>query len=275
MFCVGSTKLRQAVALFTIKSFRARQKILLTPQNLDSVFTEKLDPQDRLLRQSSVGPGASRILVLDKNQRVRGVYHPLLCLPYPLNGDGVLGIPVESYLQRIQQKKQSNGDSTEGCTFIVVAHANGLGIAVYAADGNACFPLVNVKLPAQRCTGRGMMNERDMIPFIGTTSLVEDFAEIMAENYSEYIHFCSTFFFLANPNTSISFHAMRSAWKLRGYTDTSPLSFTDNRWVPLPDLVAQRDPSVPLYCRDDGGDKVVSIKGLTAGVKVGMLELDT
>ncbi|EKF27705.1 hypothetical protein MOQ_008562 [Trypanosoma cruzi marinkellei] len=275
MFCVGSTKLRQAVALFTIKSFRARQKILLTSENVGAVFSEKLDPQDRLLRQSSVGPGASRILVLDKNQRVRGVYHPLLCLPYPLNGDGALGIPVESYLQRIQQKKTSTGDSAEGCTFIVVAHANGLGIAVYAVDGSARFPLVNIKLPAQRCTGRGLMNERDMVPFVGTTSLVEDFAEIIAENYTDYIHSCSTFFYLANPNTSISFHGMRTAWNFRGYTDTSPLSFTDHRWVSLSDMVAQRDSSEPLYCRDDGNDKVVSIKGLTAGVKVGMLELDT
>ncbi|RNF08902.1 hypothetical protein TraAM80_02447 [Trypanosoma rangeli] len=269
------TRRRQAVALFTMKSFRARQKILLTPQNVTTVFMEKLDPQDRLLRQSSVGAGASRILVLDKKQRVRGVYHPLLCLPYPIDGAGVLGIPVESYLQRIQQKQRAAEDLAEGCTFIVVAHANGLGFAVYAADGGVCFPLVNIKLPAQRGTGLGMMNERDMVPFLETTSLVEDFADVMTESYTERVRPCSTFFFLSNANTSISFSGIKTAWQLRGYVDTSPLSFEDKRWVSLPDMVAQRDRNTWLYCRDDKGDKVVSEKGLAAGVKVGMLELDT
>ncbi|RNF17906.1 uncharacterized protein Tco025E_04651 [Trypanosoma conorhini] len=275
MLRLACTRRRQAVALFTMKSFRARQKILLTPQNVATVFSEKLDPQDRLLRQSSVGAGASRILVLDKKQRVRGVYHPLMCLPYPIDGAAVLGIPVESYLQRIQQKQKSAEALAEGCTFIVVVHANGLGIAVYAADGSIRFPLVNVKLPAQRATGLGMMNERDMLPFLETTSLVEDFAELMTETYTEHVHDCSTFFFLTNANTSISFTGMRRAWQVRGYADTSPLSFDDKRWVSLPDMVAQRDRATSLYCRDDEGDKVVSRKGLTAGVKIGILELDT
>ncbi|KEG14988.1 hypothetical protein DQ04_00231140 [Trypanosoma grayi] len=276
MLHTACIKHRQAVALFTFKSFRARQKIALTPASVASVFAEQLDSQDRLLRQSSVGSGASRFLVLDKQQRVRGVYHPLLCLPYPLEGAGVLGTPVDAYLHRLRQRWDALGDfDGDACTFVVVSYANGLGVTAYGVDGSVRLPLVNVKLPARRHSGVGMMNERDMRPFAETTSLVDDFAEVVAEHYATCIHPCSSFFFLSSANAALSLGDMRVAWRERGLADTSPLSLDDRRWVTLPDVVVQHGRATPLYCRDDEGDKVASAKGLEVGVKVGLLELDT
>lgn len=74
---------RQAVALFNMKHFRSRQKYALTPANALDIFKSTLDNDDRMLRQSRLGSGATRVLIIDKHQRVKGVYHPLMCLPHP------------------------------------------------------------------------------------------------------------------------------------------------------------------------------------------------
>ncbi|ORC93091.1 uncharacterized protein TM35_000024170 [Trypanosoma theileri] len=297
---------RRAVALFTFKHFRPRRRLPMTPANVPNVFAETLDPRDRLLRQSSAGAGASRFLVLDGQQRVRGVYHPVLCLPYPRDGDGVLGITVETYMQRVQekqqqreQKKEEEGESAAaaGCVFVVLAHGNGLTAAAYAADGACTMLPMHVKM-----TGTTTC---DMRPFVGAARLADDFAVMTAEYFADCIQPCNTFLFLSNTNSSNSsnasvctFGGMRAAWRERGLDDVSPLRFDDPRWVSLPDTVVRQPYNIsgstndnnnnsnnnnnnnnnnktPFFERDIDGDRVPTAAGLAAGMQAGLLELDT
>lgn len=115
---------RPAVALFNIKHFQTRARVMLTPATVRHVFTAYLNPNDRLLRQSSKGNGSTRVLVLDKLNRVKGIYTPLLCLPHPaiLTGqDGVLGPTIEDYLASLERRTLlSQGKLSKNAT----AHMN-------------------------------------------------------------------------------------------------------------------------------------------------------
>ncbi|KAH9582146.1 hypothetical protein LSM04_006186 [Trypanosoma melophagium] len=300
MFRAACLCRRRAVALFTFKHFRPRRRLLITPANALRVFSETLDPHDRLLRQSSAGAGASRFLVLDGQQRVRGVYHPVLCLPYPRDGDGVLGVTVESYMQRVEQKRkqkqqeeQKGGE--EGCVFVVLAHGNGLTAAAYAVDGACTLPPLHVKMTNTTSC--------DVRPFVGAARLADDFAVVTAEYFTEFIQPCNTLLFLANSNSSndknssvCSFGGMRAAWRERGLDDVSPLRLDDPRWISLPDTVIRHPHNItgsnnnnnsnsgingnsnnptPFFERDSEGDRVPTAAGLAAGMQTGLLELDT
>ncbi|CBH15588.1 hypothetical protein, conserved [Trypanosoma brucei gambiense DAL972] len=262
---------RKAVAQFSARDFRPRQSIALTPENVTLMLKSKLHPNDRLLRQSTVGPGASRFLIVDRNQCVRGIYRPLLCLPYPMAGSSVLGVPVESYLQVVEQKLLSE----ENTTLIFVSHANGFSFTVYGIDGSLRLPLVHLKLPGERSVTAGKMSDRDMRPFVNTTNLMDDLAELVTDHYTTSIHPCSSFFYLSGSDSVLSFSETKAAWRERGYADKLPLSFEDKRWVSLPDLAAQHRGVTPLYCTDFDGYKVVDERGLTTRVKLGRLELDS
>nr|CCC93704.1 conserved hypothetical protein [Trypanosoma congolense IL3000] len=271
MFTYSTITFRKALAHFSVREFRARQRHSLKPDNVVDVFKSSLHPNDRFLREASVGAGASRFLVVDRNQCVRGIYRPLLCLPYPEDGSNALGIPVESYLQLLHQKTISE----ENSTLVFVSHVNGFSFAVYGIDGIVRLPIAHITLPTQRAAAAGKMSDRDMRPFVSTSSLIDDLAELVTDHYSSSMDPCSSFFFLSNSDSAMTFVETRAAWKSRGYADKMPLSFDDKRWVRLPETSPHYGNMGTLYHEDPEIGTVVSEAKLTARVITGLLELDS
>ncbi|KAG8345995.1 hypothetical protein ERJ75_000963000 [Trypanosoma vivax] len=271
MFRVCSVTRRKPVALFNIRDFHPRHRLALTTDNALSVLGKELEPCDRLLRQTSKGISASRFLILDQSNRVRGIYHPPLCLPYPLDDNDALGLSVESFLEFANVRQRS----TESSSLVLISHANGLGVATYDARGNVVLGLKNLTLPAQRMETASRMSDRDMRPFVETTGIIEDFAGIVKEHYADCMHSCCNFYFVYNDNAAITLRGVAVAWGKRGYTDKMPLSFEDRRWVPLPEAaVKSADRGVSPYYVDADGRRVVNRAWLNVAVCRGRLELD-
>lgn len=303
---------RQAVAFFNMKHFRSKHKVPITPENIKDVFTRQLEPQDRLLRHSQVGSGSTRMLVLDRQQQVKGVYHPVLCLPHPATvygGDNVLGLSISDYLAALEAKVPA--DAAHGTTpqlptvLTIVSHPNGLALGTYAADGAVRMPLRNLVLPpastggsggagtsgagdtaaAAKHGGTGLGEAAAKVSAssaTGPSGAIDELVKVINANYAAYIASCSTFYFVTrDTSASLTLAALQKhEQELKeqpGAASTAKcaLSFLDRRWVALPDAVLQFGHDVALYTRDAATkQRIVSPPKLHATVMQGLLDLD-
>lgn len=266
MFVYTNLLRRLPVALFNMKHFQTKTKIVVTPENYREVLGSVLLPQDRLLRQSSVGGGSTRVLVLDKMQGVKGVYHPLLCLPHPTavdGGDKSLGVPIANYLESLQ----SSAGLPEVLT--VVSHPEGTAFGTFTADGHEGLPLINLSAPSA-------------LDGAESEELVDDLMEAMrSPEIAKHLRRCRTYYFVRrDEKASLQLATLRKREMSLpdGARRTLPLSFMHPNWVSLPDVSLQtgRGEIVSIYARDPiTKDSIVSAEGLLKSVRTGKLELDT
>ncbi|KAG5489992.1 hypothetical protein JKF63_00111 [Porcisia hertigi] len=304
---------RTAVAFFNMKHFQAKAKYTLTPQNTFETLSTVLSPGDKLLRQSVSGGGGARVLVLDAQQKVKGVYLPVFCMPHPstiASGGNSLGIAVAEYTRLIEstsatQNTGSNGTaSTLPTVLVVVSHPQGLAYGTFRADGKPGVPIKNIALSPMI----SHVKTQEKATNIASTTLTSSglgavmpllqvgsgFAETVLKVYKELngcehaaqLTACSTFVWVQRSSgSSTSFEAARSVqqyWereKSSGDGDVAlvpgGISFLDRRWIILTDTVLRPDPGVNLYTRDSStGDRIVDAIGLQSALCKGSLLLD-
>lgn len=287
------SRARLPLAQFNMKHFQCKQKHDITPDNFQRVFTTAILPRDRLLRQSSAGGGATRVLVLDNMQQVKGVYFPMLCLPYPTTvkgGDSALGITVGNYLDIITPKAPAEMPTT----LVLMSHPYGVAIASYASDGSVHMPVKNITAPVnlveqQQEEGQPPVAQDEdatlpdaAVPSpLSTPEYISTIMAAIAEEHNKYLANCSTFFFVTRDKT-----ASLTLGELRKEEDRlvkesgddaaqCAIPFSDHRWIALPDSMMQANRNVPLYTRDKKtGERIVSQKGLDSAVTHGRMELD-
>lgn len=290
---------RLPLAHFNMKHFQSKQKHVLTPANFRDVFSTAMLPQDRLLRQSSTGGGATRVLVLDRLQQVKGVYSPLLCLPHPAvveGGDNALGLTVKDYLRLITPEAAAEKVPT---TMVMISHPYGIGYAAYAADGSLHMPVKNIAAPPELVEQQIKYQQQlqqeqqessfdepppvlDVAPVPSPLATPEYIATIMdaiSASFDSYLSGCSTFYYVTRDKTaSLRLAELRQEENVllkAGRVSRCPISFNDKRWVALPDSVLQSDRHISLYTRDrKTNERIVSQQGLTAAVTHGKVELD-
>lgn len=303
---------RCAVAFFNMKHFQVKKKYFLTPQNLHEGFSTLLRPSDRLLRQSNTGGGGARVLVLDEQQRVKGVYLPMFCAPHPSSltaGSNALGITVEHFLRSINAAAPSN-EATEASTpamptvLLFLSHTQGVAYAVLRANGTVAMPVVNFPLSpiitevteasqaaspsaqVMRSTAFGTAT-----PLTRTSNgtatlckLIKD--ELNKEEHVAQLSACSTFFWITQDNRTCVTHDMArnseyfwarlSTEELAGVTVPSgAIGFTDRRWISVLDVTLHSKNGQQIYTRDAvSGERVVSMDGLVSAASNGVLMLD-
>lgn len=290
---------RSAVAFFNMKHFQSKQKLLLTPENFMDIMSTVLHPRDRLLRHSIAGGGSTRILVLDRNQKVKGVCSPLLCFPHPSTvhgGDNVLGIAVEDYLRAIEPK-----GGVAPTVLAVLSHPNGVALATFGMNGSIKMPLENIvhkqdlSLTSSSSTETSGMGEVFGLLQSGPLSLqlLSRVQTVLNREYNSHIKNCSSFYWvMRGKQDSLSLSSIRGLEKRQtevvditpatmgsGKSDVkaeSLVSFTDKRWISVPDIVLQQGKGPGLYTRDTTtNERIVNAAGLQAAVSTGALLLDS
>ncbi|CCW59990.1 unnamed protein product [Phytomonas sp. EM1] len=280
---------RIPVAFFSMKHFRCRQKHIVTPQSVRDTFTRYLDPKDRLLRQSRAGSGSTRVLVLDNLQQVKGVYHPLLCLPHPSvvkGGDQVLGLPVGDYLDALEPhavgRVSSEAWNELPAVLIMVSHPHGVALTSFTTDGAMRMPLVNLSLHPPPSSPSSAPDLSSPPASSATPEFMEKFVQVINKNYDQYLAMCSTYYFIAKDrSSSLTLNDFKNGQKaLKGEPGLDMVPFSkmlseDSRWITLPDTILQKSQQFSLYVHDNKlNKKVVSPSGLSAAVASGSLELD-
>lgn len=286
MFCRTLVSRRSAVAFFNMKHFQVQQKIAVTPSTIHDVFTKHLNPGDRLLRQSRAGAGATRILVLNKQQMVKAVYLPLLCVPHPslvVGETAVLGLKVEEYLEKVKIAQENSQT-----VFAALSYPRGIAFGIYDSVGDAKIRLVNVDITdmatdAGIATGIGkhaMMNAGSP-----QKSRAKDFIRALSVHREQFLACESHYFVNRERGTCLM---LPDVQRLASQSDPEeemitgleekeePLdletlsSFVDgSRWVTLPEQALQSPQSHPLYHHG-----VPTEKGFQCAVSTGTLLLD-
>ncbi|CBZ25961.1 conserved hypothetical protein [Leishmania mexicana MHOM/GT/2001/U1103] len=304
---------RAAVAFFNMKHFQTKKKYNLTPQNIYETFSTVLSPRDRLLRQSVSGGGGSRVLVLDAQQRVKGVYLPVFCMPHPstiTNGSNSLGVAVSDYTRFIEatsaMHKAGGGGtaSTLPTVLVVLSHPQGLAYGTFRADGIPGVPMKNLALAPTLVNARAQQKSTNIastplrtsglgtvIPLLnvshGRVDVIRDiYKELNECERVAALKACSTFVWAQKDNTSsTTFETAQSSeryWeraKRDGDAAMAPppgaISFLDRRWVLVTDVALHPDTGVGLYARDPAtGDRIVNATGVQSALCRGLLLLD-
>ncbi|AYU83469.1 conserved hypothetical protein [Leishmania infantum JPCM5] len=308
-----ATFARTAVAFFNMKHFQTKKKYNLTPQNIYETFSTVLLPRDRLLRQSVSGGGGSRVLVLDAQQRVKGVYLPVFCMPHPstiTNGSNSLGVAVADYTRSIEaastiHKAGGGGTaSTLPTVLVVLSHPQGLAYGTFRADGTPGVPMKNLALSPILANARTQQASTNIASTplrtsgLGTVmpllNVSRGRAEVIRDIYKELnecehvaeLAACSTFVWVQRDNmSSMTFETAQSSeryWereKNDGDGAAAPppgaISFLDRRWVLLMDVALHPDTGLGLYARDPAtGDRIVNATGVQSALCRGLLLLD-
>lgn len=283
--------LRSAVAFFNMKHFQVREKIKVNPSNINQIFSTYLEPGDRLLRQSRVGSGSTRVLVLDNFQKVKGVYLPVLCVTHPatVKEHSTLGLPVSQYLETVKLA-QEQGHTT----FAALSYPTGIAFIVFNALGKAQMKLVKVKyshtaadpLVAKSIGKHALFNAGN-----ANRTRSREFLLSLQDSFDE-IRQCSTFFIINRERGTclmlddlLSIHRQASKVEedegeemITGVENQGPplnpevLTVFNNadRWITLPEQSLQSQPSAPLYTRGE-----VNEKGLQMAFSSGVLLLDS
>ncbi|EPY27985.1 hypothetical protein STCU_02567 [Strigomonas culicis] len=260
---------RLPVALFNMKHFQCRQRVDLNPSNYSTTLNECLHPQDRLLRQSAVGGGASRVLVVDKMQQVKAVMIPMLCAPHPtvLSSleETTLGIPIEKYLSGIKPvpkpKAKSSNTVLLPTSLVILSHPNGLAVGIFNSDGKYVVKLQNITIVKDEAVASPVVQ--------AITNLVQTLTD-----HKKAVSECSTLYFVVRDNTDSLTLAAIEALAAKEPSLQGSFDFKDRRWVSMADVVFHHAKGVSLYARDPKTNaKIVSADGLQTAVKQGRLEL--
>ena len=234
MFCYSRLCFpRSAVAFFNMKQFQIKYKALMTAENAYVTLSSCLMPRDRLMRYSTSGRGAGRVLVLDSQQKVKGVYVPVCCLPHPatVGGNSSLGITVEDYLKVIMPvanlSPSPDAADTKATTEVgmptvlaVVAQPQGIAFGTFYADGRPALPLVNTALGAQtpllaetdETAGQVVAATQVASSFRTFTSLLPVMKELQSllDKNAADVACCSTFYWIMRAGVeSISVKALQ------------------------------------------------------------------
>ncbi|AIO02258.1 hypothetical protein LPMP_351210 [Leishmania panamensis] len=314
MLCGSRVMLaRSAVAFFNMKHFQAKKKYNLTPQNTYETLSTVLSPRDRLLRQSVSGSGGSRVLVLDTQQRVKGVYLPVFCMPHPstiTKGTNSLGVEVAEYTRFIEATsaacKAGGGvtESTLPTVLVVMSHPQGLAYGTFRADGTPGVPMKNLALGSiladpktqqeavtiasatLKSSGLGTVMPLLQVPYGHAEAVRDIYKELNECKHAAELAACSTFVWVQRDSeSSTSFKVARSSeeyWaRARNEGESGaapvpgPISFLDRRWVLLTDVVLRPDHGLGLYGRDLAtGHRIVDPIGLQSALCRGSLLLD-
>ncbi|KPA80011.1 putative mitochondrial hypothetical protein [Leptomonas pyrrhocoris] len=305
---------RAAVAYFNMKHFQVKYKANMNPGNAYATLTTSLMPHDRLLRHSSSGRGAGRVLVLDNKQKVKGVYIPVCCLPHPsaVTGDGnSLGVSVENYLKVIEPLAHLS-DTNDRTTavdkstpmptvLVVVGHPQGVAYGSFYADGRPALPLVNTDLNYVELTpvtkegeddNFGCARKRQVYRSRDFLMSVMGELQSMWDKDGEALSRCSTFYWITrDEGDALCLKSMRMCeqharedFLPEGVPTASPVaipagshavSFADRRWTVLPDSFFVSAGSRPLYTRDKTTQqRIVDPQGLQDAMRAGALLLD-
>ncbi|KAG5465418.1 hypothetical protein CUR178_00121 [Leishmania enriettii] len=304
---------RTAVAFFNMKHFQAKKKYNLTPQNTYETLSAVLSPRDRLLRQSVAGSGGARVLVLDAQQAVKGVYLPVFCMPHPStvsNGTSSLGIEVADYtrfIEGLSAARKASGDAGASAlpsVLVVMSHPDGVAYGTFRADGTPGVPMKNLALrPALplvtaqedttnpvstviRNSGLGTVMPMLSASHGTANTLGELYNELNRGAHTVELAACCTFLWIQREGRSLmSLGAARSfeqrCERMKNDSgSTFPLvkggvSFLDHRWLLLMDVVLRPDTNVGLYARDPAtGDRIVNVTGVRSALCKGSLYLD-
>ncbi|KAG5463947.1 hypothetical protein LSCM1_00121 [Leishmania martiniquensis] len=314
MLCGSRVMLtRPAVAFFNMKHFQAKKKYNLTPQNTHETLSTVLSPRDRLLRQSVSGSGGARVLVLDAQQKVKGVYLPVFCMPHPSTfstGGNSLGVPVADYTHFIDgmsaTRKASGGDSAPALpsVLVVMSHPEGVAYGTFRADGTPGVPMKNLKLPptlqdvtiqkeATSVVSSMLRNSGlgTVMPMLNAASgtrtvLSELYQEFNEGEHAAELSACCTFLWVQRESRSLtsleaarSFERncerMQSAGEGAFALATGGVSFLDRRWIFLMDAALRPETGLGLYARDSAtGDRIVNATGVQSALSRGALLLD-
>ncbi|KPI86751.1 hypothetical protein ABL78_4168 [Leptomonas seymouri] len=297
-----------------MKHFQSKHKAEMNPENAYATLATYLTPRDRLLRQSVTGRGAGRILVLDHQQKVKGVYIPVSCLPHPAavtGGDSSLGVTVEDYLKVIEPlaqlsdrkalKTATEENNSTPTVLAVIAHPQGMAYGTFFADGSTALPFVNTQLSSRHLTTASKKNMDESSGLIQSlqsyrspdsiAEIIDEFQCMLGKN-REAISRCSTFYWITRDESeSLSLKALR-AHELRSKENlvrddgataspvpTQPIdqaiSFCDRRWLMLHDTFFEQSRARMLYARDPvTQQRIVDPKVLQKAMRYGMLLLD-
>eukprot|EP00796_Vickermania_ingenoplastis_P004914 gene4914-3526_t len=278
--------LRSAVAFFNMKHFQVQQKIRVTPSTVHEVFSTYLRPDDRLLRQSRAGAGSTRVLVLNKSQKVKAVYLPVLCVPHPSivgSENAVLGLPVKEYLEFFKTAQEQ-----EQTTFAALSYPKGIAFSVYDSAGNSKMPLVNVPyshISTDANVARGIGKHAYMSAGNANRSRAVEFVTAV-HSHRDVVADCAAFFMINRERGSCLL--LSDLQRLERASDPDeemvtgmedkqepldPDMFTifrdDSRWMSLPEQALQSHPDQPLYT-----DSVPNEDGLQRAMSSGVLLLD-
>lgn len=281
--------LRSAVAFFNMKHFQVKQKVRVTPSNFHEVFSTYLRPHDRLLRQSRVGAGSTRVLVLNKYQMVKAVYLPVLCTPHPsyvVGSNSALGLPVEEYLSLV--KKAQDEQQT---VFAALSYPKGISFSVYDTRGIAQMPMVTVSYEDVQ-TDKGVAYGIGKHAFLSSgnpnRARAREFITALHEHHGQ-VGQCSTFYMINRERGScLMLSDVQRLGRQEGNDDSedeyitgleeklAPLSpemlevfENTERWIALPEQVLQSSSTAPLYSKN-----LPSEQGLQSAISSGVLLLD-
>lgn len=281
-----SPLLRSAVAFFNMKHFQVKQKIKVNPSNVCDVFSQNLLPGDRLLRQSSAGAGATRVLVLNRNQMVKAVYLPILCLPHPAavsDTNTVLGLSVEQYLSTVKTSLER-----KHTTFMALSHPKGIAFTVYDSMGSPKMPIVKVAYSdAEEDSDIARGIGKHALDTAGTPnrSRAIEFLKALGE-HMELVEECDSFYMINRERGScLMLGDIRRLTKpqdpdeevVTGFEGTGePMDYSGfsvfeekGRWHAVPEQALQTNPEAPLYI-----DTLPNDAGLHYSVSTGVLLLD-
>ncbi|CAD2214211.1 hypothetical protein AGDE_07911 [Angomonas deanei] len=275
---------RIPVALFNTKHFQSRHKMVVSPKEFTSVFSEILSPQDRLLRQSTVGGGSNRVLVLDRLQQVKGVYYPVLCLPHPsaLSSaeEGTLGVPVSKYLEKVAPVTPPTTGRKKvkpvyPSTLVILSHPNGVAFAVFSGEGTYTVKLQNFHIArGEDEKGSAATASSQEAPAAPTDAMIgasKQLLKSLSAEYTKHIQPCSTFYFVVrDKKASMTLSTIASIADNAKEELGLPFSFSDSRWVQMSDVVFHGSRNVSLYSNEESVDSAALLQAVTHGT----LEVD-
>lgn len=277
---------RTPLALFSMKLFQTRHKVMVTPTTIHEVFNKFLWKDDRLLRQSNAGAGSTRILVLNKRQQVKAVYLPMLCLPHPTTVSGdrtVLGLGLQDYLNAVtaaMERKQT--------TFTALSYPRGFAFTVFDTTGERKMPLVTEEyahLATDANIAKGIGQHALLTAGGATRSRAIQFVKAVNQ-HQDLVCQCESFYMINRERGScLMLGDVKRLHKeldpeeevVTGMEDKEepldPSLFTpfadESRWISIPEQSLRHSLEEPLFDK-----KVPTMEGLQYAVSTGMLLLD-
>ncbi|KAK7201733.1 hypothetical protein NESM_000238900 [Novymonas esmeraldas] len=304
---------RSTVAFFEFKNFQPKRRYALTPQNIHSVFSSALKPQDRLVRHSGPVKNSGRVLVLDAQKRVKGVYMPVLCVPHPssiASKGSALGVSVSDFLCSIEKDAQQQPPTAPETrmapsVLVVLSHPQGLAVGTFCGNGSPRLPLKNISVDAsaaavhtQRVTttaasallkSGGLGTEIQLLNTVtGYGAAVRSLYDLLnSAEYASEVNACSTFLWISKDfQSSTPFTAAEkaeSAWtQLQGegyggndFPKLGSVSFLDSRWIACLDMILNPRHGAAIYTKDPVTQRrIVDSYGLQEALMKGTLSLD-
>jgi hypothetical protein len=304
---------RSAVAFFSMNHFQVRYRAALNAENVYMTLSSCVLPRDRLLLHSGTGRGSSRVLVLDNQQKVKGVLRPLCCLPHPATipgGSSSLGVTVENYLKTCASTAHLTKTAAETTTaapsdmpmvLVIVTHPDGLALIAYYADGRLALPLVILDFTALKGRVIGSTGEGKQFGAIQTAKVynsrwsrfaIREQLQSLLDQHVDVVARCATLYWITRSESDcLSLRAVREFERFvrgeemveAGESTSAPLleaaehsvSFSDPRWIALPDLTFDTEKLRTMCRRDvDGYGHLVDPAGLQGLLTGGLLLLD-